>query len=134
MIGLQRESSKPMFLSWLGDAKVSESRDLFSKAKCAHFRAPEYGIEVFRNLASYQYNQQLLLQTPGPLEGKRAAPDLLRARAVIAGAMAEGGLFCPNGNPKKYWLPSAFRSIPPCWLVRKTRPWCWPSKFTTQSC
>jgi hypothetical protein len=39
MIGLQRESSKPMFLSWLGDAKVSESRDLFSKAKCAHFRA-----------------------------------------------------------------------------------------------
>ncbi|WP_193394264.1 acetate--CoA ligase family protein, partial [Aquitalea magnusonii] len=84
MIGLQRESSKPMFLSWLGDAKVSESRDLFSKAKCAHFRAPEYGIEVFRNLASYHHNQQLLLQTPSPLEGKREAPDLSRARAAIA--------------------------------------------------
>ncbi|MBN3004456.1 GNAT family N-acetyltransferase [Chromobacterium alkanivorans] len=90
MIGLQRESSKPLFLSWLGDAKVSESRELFSKAKCAHFRAPEYGIEVFRNLAAYQRNQQLLLQTPGPLEGKRADPDVAKARKVIASALKEG--------------------------------------------
>ena len=90
MIGLQRESSKPLFLSWLGDAKVSESRELFSKAKCAHFRAPEYGIEVFRNLAAYQRNQQLLLQTPGPLEGKRADPDVAKARKVIAAAAKDG--------------------------------------------
>jgi len=72
MIGLQRESNKPMFLSWLGEAKVAESRELFRKAKCAHFHAPEYAIEVFRNLANYHQNQKLLLQTPGPLEGKRA--------------------------------------------------------------
>lgn len=117
MIGLQRESSKPMFLSWLGDAKVSESRDLFSKAKCAHFRAPEYGIEVFRNLASYQYNQQLLLQTPGPLEGKRAAPDLLRARAVIAGAMAEGRTILSERESKE--VLAAFRiPVNPTLLAR----------------
>lgn len=90
MIGLQRESKKPLFLSWLGEAKVAESRELFSKAKCAHFRAPEYAIEVFRNLASYHQNQKLLLQTPGPLEGKRDAPDVDRARAVIARALADG--------------------------------------------
>lgn len=88
MIGLQREASKPLFLSWLGDAKVSESRELFSKAKCAHFRAPEYGIEVFRNLASYHHNQHLLLQTPGPLEGRRAEPDINKARQIIASALA----------------------------------------------
>lgn len=117
MIGLQRESSKPMFLSWLGDAKVSESRDLFSKAKCAHFRAPEYGIDVFRNLASYQYNQQLLLQTPGPLEGKRAAPDLLRARAVIAGAMAEGRTILSERESKE--VLAAFRiPVNPTLLAR----------------
>ncbi|WP_159874959.1 bifunctional acetate--CoA ligase family protein/GNAT family N-acetyltransferase [Aquitalea denitrificans] len=117
MIGLQRESSKPMFLSWLGDAKVSESRDLFSKAKCAHFRAPEYGIEVFRNLASYHYNQQLLLQTPGPLEGKRAAPDLLRARAVIAGAMAEGRTILSERESKE--VLAAFRiPVNPTLLAR----------------
>lgn len=90
MIGLQRESTKPIFLSWLGEAKVSESRELFSKAKCAHFRAPEYAIEVFRNLANYHQNQKLLLQTPGPLEGKREEPDIAGARAVIDAALAEG--------------------------------------------
>ncbi|MDF0604233.1 bifunctional acetate--CoA ligase family protein/GNAT family N-acetyltransferase [Neisseriaceae bacterium TC5R-5] len=88
MIGLQRESSKPLLLSWLGDAKVSASRELFSKAKCAHFRAPEYGVEVFRNLAAYQRNQQLLLQTPGPLDEGRADPDVARARKVIVAALA----------------------------------------------
>ena len=90
MIGLQRESSKPMFLSWLGESKVAESRELFSKAKCAHFRAPEYAIEVFRNLANYQQNQKLLLQTPQPLEGKRQEHDADGARAVINSVLAEG--------------------------------------------
>ncbi|BEV72106.1 MULTISPECIES: bifunctional acetate--CoA ligase family protein/GNAT family N-acetyltransferase [unclassified Paludibacterium] len=90
MIGLQREASKPIFLSWLGEAKVAESRELFSKAKCAHFRAPEYAIEVFRNLANYHQNQKMLLQTPGPLEGKREAPDVTTARAVINLALADG--------------------------------------------
>ncbi|KZE32832.1 bifunctional acetate--CoA ligase family protein/GNAT family N-acetyltransferase [Crenobacter luteus] len=90
MVGLQREASKPIFLSWLGEAKVSESRELFSKARCAHFRAPEYAIEVFQSLAAYHHNQQLLLQTPGPLEGKREEPDLAGARALIRTALAEG--------------------------------------------
>jgi acetyltransferase len=90
MIGLQRESSKPMFLSWLGEAKVTESRELFRKAKCAHFHAPEYAIEVFRNLANYHQNQKLLLQTPGPLEGKRDLPLLDAARSVISEALAAG--------------------------------------------
>ena len=90
MIGLQRESSKPLFMSWLGEAKVAESRELFSKAKCAHFRAPEYAIEVFRNLANYHENQKLLLQTPGPLEGKRDEPDIPLARSVIDAVLAKG--------------------------------------------
>lgn len=90
MVGLQRESSKPLFMSWLGGAKVTESRTLFNNARCAHFGAPEHAIEVFRNLADYQQNQQLLLQTPGPLEGKRAEPDVARARAVIGQALADG--------------------------------------------
>lgn len=90
MVGLQRESSKPLFLSWLGDAKVAESRELFSKSKCAHFRAPEFAIEVFRNLAAYHENQQLLLQTPAPLEGDQLVPDVTQARQLIAAAQAEG--------------------------------------------
>ncbi|GGY26010.1 bifunctional acetate--CoA ligase family protein/GNAT family N-acetyltransferase [Paludibacterium paludis] len=90
MVGLQREASKPLFLSWLGEAKVSESRELFSKAKCAHFSAPEFAIEVFRNLANYHHNQQLLLQTPGPLGGRQEPADAERARRVVNRALKEG--------------------------------------------
>ncbi|WP_028537242.1 GNAT family N-acetyltransferase [Paludibacterium yongneupense] len=90
MVGLQRESSKPLLLSWLGDSKVSSSRELFAKAHSAHFNAPELAIEVFRNLAAYHHNQQLLLQTPGPLDSKREQPDIERARALISRALAEG--------------------------------------------
>ncbi len=90
MVGLQREAAKPMFLSWLGDARVSESRELFSKAKCAHFSAPEFAIEVFRNLAAYHHNQQLLLQTPGPLGGRQEEANVDLARRVINKAIREG--------------------------------------------
>lgn len=100
MVGLQREATKPLFLSWLGDAKVSESRDLFSKAKCAHFRAPEFAVEVFRNLAAYHHNQQLLLQTPAPLEGMRQSPDLARARAVIDRCLTDGRLILSERESK----------------------------------
>ena len=101
MVGLQRESTKPILLSWLGDAKVSESRELFSKAKCAHFRAPEYAVEVFRNLAAYHHNQRLLLQTPGPLEGKQVSPDVTRARSLINAALAEGRVILSERESKE---------------------------------
>jgi acetyltransferase len=90
MVGLQREGGTPLFFSWLGDAKVSASREHFSKAKCAHFSAPEYAIEVFNSLAAYHSNQQQLMQTPGPLEGERAEPDVTTARQLIQKALQEG--------------------------------------------
>jgi acetyltransferase len=117
MIGLQRESTKPIFLSWLGEAKVSESRELFSKAKCAHFRAPEYAIEVFRNLANYHQNQKLLLQTPGPLEVKREEPDVAAARAVLDAALAEGRTVLSERESKQ--VLAAFRvPVNPTLLAR----------------
>ena len=54
-----------MFMSWLGDSKVASSRELFSRAHGA-LPHPEFAVEVFRSLASFHYNQQLLLQTPAP--------------------------------------------------------------------
>ncbi|WP_199153116.1 bifunctional acetate--CoA ligase family protein/GNAT family N-acetyltransferase [Chromobacterium sp. ASV23] len=118
MIGLQRETTKPLFLSWLGDAKVSESRELFSKAKCAHFSAPEYGIEVFRHLAAYQHNQQLLLQTPGPLEGQRDDPDVAAARKVIDAALAEGREILSERESKQV-LAAFHIPVNPTTLARK---------------
>ena len=68
-----------MFMSWLGDSKVASSRELFSRARMAHFRTPEFAVEVFRSLASFHYNQQLLLQTPAPCRANR--PSQCGARA-----------------------------------------------------
>lgn len=87
MVGLQKESKKPLLLSWLGEAKVAQSRELFRKAHCAYFRVPESAIGVFNSLAAYHENQQLLLQTPGPLEGVRSEPDLKRAQILVDAAL-----------------------------------------------
>ncbi len=90
MVGLQKETTKPMFMSWLGDSKVASSRELFSRARMAHFRTPEFAVEVFRSLASFHYNQQLLLQTPGPLQGEQAEPNVAHAQSIIDAALAQG--------------------------------------------
>ncbi|WP_410497882.1 GNAT family N-acetyltransferase [Chitinibacter sp. S2-10] len=89
MIELRKTSDKPLLLSWIGGKKVQDSRKLLSKAQCAHFPAPENAVEVFYSLASWQYNQQLLLQTPSPI-GEMEAPDFETARLIIDNVLAAG--------------------------------------------
>ncbi len=86
MVQLQRESSKPLMLSWLGEEKVKESRTLLTKARCVQFNAPEYGVEVFKKLAEYHRSQELLLQTPRPLNTEQAEPDYAAAHKILAQA------------------------------------------------
>lgn len=91
MVGLQKEIHKPLFLCWLGDTKVAESRALFVQNRIVHFHAPEFAVEVFRALATFHRNQQLLMQTPGPLEYVAQVPTHPnRARRIIQEALAEG--------------------------------------------
>ena len=82
MIDLQKQTKKPLYLSWLGESKVTDSYELFSKAHSACFRMPEHAIEAFSTLADYQRNQKLLSQTPSALE-KSALPDLELAKSII---------------------------------------------------
>ncbi|MGO3857873.1 MAG: bifunctional acetate--CoA ligase family protein/GNAT family N-acetyltransferase [Neisseriaceae bacterium] len=83
MVSLQQETSKPLLMSWLGDAKVQASRALFTQARCMHFGAPEHAIAVFKNLVAFHQNQLLLQQTPSPITENRAKPDLKGAQKVI---------------------------------------------------
>ncbi|QLI82360.1 bifunctional acetate--CoA ligase family protein/GNAT family N-acetyltransferase [Chitinibacter fontanus] len=89
MIALRRTTEKPILLSWIGGKKVEGSRKLLSKAQCAHFSSPENAVEVFYSLASWQYNQQLLLQTPAPI-GEMEEPDFETAHMIIEGVLASG--------------------------------------------
>ncbi|MDR3426216.1 bifunctional acetate--CoA ligase family protein/GNAT family N-acetyltransferase [Silvimonas sp.] len=89
MIALAKTTDKPILLAWIGGKKVVASRKLLAKHNMAYFSTPEHAVEVFWSLASWQYNQQLLLQTPGPL-GEWDAPDLESARMILDNALANG--------------------------------------------
>ncbi|WP_028456145.1 bifunctional acetate--CoA ligase family protein/GNAT family N-acetyltransferase [Chitinilyticum litopenaei] len=89
MIDLRKTTEKPLLLAWIGGKKVEDSRRLLAASHAAYFHTPEHAVEVFYSLASWQYSQQLLLQTASPL-GEWEAPDLETARMIIDGAMAGG--------------------------------------------
>jgi len=88
VIELTRHSSKPLIACWMGDAQVAEARTSFSRAHIPTFRTPEPAVEVFSFISTYVHNQQLLLQTPGPL-AQGSKPDTEGARLLIENALAE---------------------------------------------
>lgn len=84
----KRHSGKPVITCWMGETKVREARALFSANNIPSFISPERAIEAFAYLCHYQRNQQLLLQTPGPLTDSRQ-PDVEGARMIIEAVLAE---------------------------------------------
>ncbi|MFM8331587.1 MAG: bifunctional acetate--CoA ligase family protein/GNAT family N-acetyltransferase [Candidatus Methylumidiphilus sp.] len=79
---------KPILACWLGGPQVAEARTLFARRRIPSFANPESAVEAFGVLAAYRRNQQLLLQTPGPL-ADGPPPDIAGARLVIEGALDE---------------------------------------------
>lgn len=117
MAKLQKEVSKPLFMSWLGDASVAESRKLFNENKVAHFSSPEQSIEVFRSLAAFHRNQRLLMQTPSPLKEELESPDVDTARKIINKALDEGRMILSEIESKA--ILSAFKiPVNPAKLAR----------------
>lgn len=88
IIEVAQHSSKPLLACWMGGVQVKEGRRLFGQARIPDFRTPESAIEGFYYLSSYHRNQQLLLQTPGPL-GRVDTPDIEGARIIIESVLAE---------------------------------------------
>lgn len=80
--------NKPVLACWMGQVQVAAARDLLTHRRIPNFALPEAAVEAFSYLASYQHNQQLLLQVPAPL-AERSAPDVQGARLIIEGALAE---------------------------------------------
>jgi len=79
---------KPILASWLGGPLVGAARQLFVEHHIPTFSNPESAVDAFGFLAAYRRNQELLLQTPGPL-AELEPPDVEGARLVIEGALAE---------------------------------------------
>ena len=80
--------SKPVLACWLGKTQVEKGRELFVSHQVPSFTNPESAVEAFAFLAEYQKNQKLLMQVPEPLSAQ-APPDVVGARLIIEGALAE---------------------------------------------
>lgn len=88
IVTLHQQSTKPILAAWMGQRQVKSSWKLFTKAKVPYFSTPEAAIEAFAYLASYQFNQLLLMEVPGPLTHP-IKPDINSARLIIESALAE---------------------------------------------
>ncbi len=82
------QSSKPLLTCWMGATQVEESRARFVQAGIPSFATPESAVEVFSHISAFYHNQQLLMQTPGPLS-QHVPPDVDGARLLIEGVLAE---------------------------------------------
>lgn len=83
------KANKPVLTCWMGEGQVHEAREHLRRAGLPSFHTPEAAVEAFSYLTAYYRNQQLLLQTPGPV-GRRLPPDTEGARMIIEGALSEG--------------------------------------------
>ena len=88
VIDLAGKFHKPLIACWMGDTEVASSRAAFSRTGIPHFRTPEPAVEVFSYISTYYQNQQLLMQTPGPISDP-SLPDVDGARLLIENALAE---------------------------------------------
>lgn len=101
LLQLQKETTKPIMMAWMGDEKVKNSIPLLTQARAIHFKAPEYAIEVFSSLAQFQQNQTLLWQTPKPLEGQALAANIKAAKHIVHEAQQQQLSVLPEYTSKK---------------------------------
>jgi acetyltransferase len=86
---LVRGAAPPRVLGcWLGDAAVARAREIFGDAGVPDYATPEDAVRAFALLRTWRRNQQALLEAPTAREA--AAPDVERARAIVAQALADG--------------------------------------------
>jgi len=81
-------ADKPVLACWMGEAQVAAGRAIFMHQRIPEFQSPEASVEAFAYLATYERNQQLLMQTPGPL-AERSESDVAGAEMIIDGALSE---------------------------------------------
>ncbi len=81
-------SAKPVLTCWMGDKQVRESRELFAAAAMPTFRLPETAVQGFSYLTQFHRNQQLLVQTPGPI-ATESTPDIAGAQLIIDNVLSE---------------------------------------------
>ncbi|MGB5211444.1 MAG: bifunctional acetate--CoA ligase family protein/GNAT family N-acetyltransferase [Gammaproteobacteria bacterium] len=86
---LAGKSRKPVLTCWMGDQSMRSSRKLLVDHGIPTYTTPEGAVEAFAAAATYNANQQLLLQVPEPVS-QESAPDATGARLIIEEVLASG--------------------------------------------
>jgi acetyltransferase len=83
-----RRAGRPLLSSFVGAETVGEPRRLLTAGGIPTYDTPEDAVRAFMHLVEYAESQRLLMETPPSLP-EIIAPDVPRARAVVARALAE---------------------------------------------
>ncbi|MEM6462619.1 MAG: bifunctional acetate--CoA ligase family protein/GNAT family N-acetyltransferase [Pseudomonadota bacterium] len=89
-IAQKQSSPKPVLACFMGEERVLEARRTLSRNRISDFTSPERAVEAFSYLVRYKRNQELLLQTPGPISHDEKEPDAEGARMIIDSVLAQG--------------------------------------------
>ncbi len=81
----------PLFTVWMGGGLVQSARELLSGKTIPTFVTPEQAVRSFMYLHRYEYNLQLLQETPENIL-RDFSPDRESAKKIIDEAMAKGRL------------------------------------------
>lgn len=100
MVQLQKESSKPILLVWVGEEKVSSGRRLFSQNNCIQFHQPRSALEVFANMAQFNQNQKRLMTIPS-YKTRQLNPNIALAKQIIEEARETMQYVLPEYLSKK---------------------------------
>jgi acetyltransferase len=82
-------AGRNVLTAWLGESTAADARRMFSAAHIATFDTPDSAVRGFMHRVQYRRNQELLMETP-PAAPEGPPPDLARAAAVLARAVAAG--------------------------------------------
>jgi acetyltransferase len=80
----------PLLLtSWVGDAAMTQARQLFAERRIPTYETPEQAVRGFMYLVRHRRGQELLTETPPSIHDD-FAPDTAAVAALVAAALAEG--------------------------------------------
>ncbi len=109
IVDLKGLEEKPILASWMGEAKVSEGREILRRGGVPAQSSPEQSVKVFMYLNRYARNLERLYETPEELEIDRTT-SVLELREMMRDIAEDGREVLTEGESKKilrsYGIPS----------------------------